>query len=273
MTAANNIFNKAVHPERARVLPQQVQQGINIGTWDYVKELLANRVYHCFEAVQLSCEWVGKGLGLAGSALSPIYTGLGKLVATENIVFFASDLLTFPAQIKKLSGKAHEWKEGNATADAVNNQARKVLAHVASTVSDYAGSCRALAELGVKLGSFDFIKEKFAHVASSFSALSGIYDYCTDPEEASSSKLGVDDKKPFIESKKLWGLAKNVSILGLSVLSLSFGGIAALPGAIVLSFSSAILVSRMFGYYRELQVQAIDKVLIADQLNKGKIKQ
>lgn len=244
----------------------------NIGPWEYAKELLANRVYLCFEATRLTVEFVGKGVGLASVALTPIYTGIGKLTDTEALVFFCNDILAFPEYFKNLSTKISGWKRGDFNAGAVNNQARKLFAHTASTVGDYFGACSALDKLKINVAPINFVSQKVADVASVIGSSSGIYDYFTDKNDPSESKLHPNlerIKQPFVESKQVWGLAKNVSILALSSAALLYG---TLPALVSIGLSSSILGSRMVCYYRDIQLGAIDKSHIQMQLAKKVIK-
>ncbi|MEI8301045.1 MAG: hypothetical protein WCG10_05485 [Chlamydiota bacterium] len=245
----------------------------NIGPWEYAKELLANRVYLCFQATKLTLEFVGKGVGLANVVLSPIYTGFGKLTDTEALVFFCNDLLAFPEHFQKLSTKITGWKRGDLNAGAVNNQARKMFAHIACTVGDYVDSCSTLKKLNVNVEPLVFFAtketvEKVAGVAGVIGSTSGIYDYFTDKEQSSVAMLdpGLDRiKQSFVESKKVWNLAKNVSILALSSAALLCW---TLPVTLSIGLSSSILGSRMMSYYRDIQLGAIDKSHIQMQAAK-----
>jgi hypothetical protein len=244
----------------------------NIGPWDYTKELLANRVYVCFQATKLALEFTGKGVGLANTILTPIYAGLGKLTDTESLAFFLSDILAFPSHFNDLSTKINGWKRGALTAGAVNNQARKMFAHAASTLGDYFEACSALSQLNICVAPIDFVSKKVADIASVIGSTSGIYDYFTDEDVSSELKLspGLERiKRPFMESKQVWGLAKNVSILALSSSALLYG---ALPAMVSIGLSSSIVGSRMMCYYRDIQLEAINKAHPQMQLAKKALK-
>jgi hypothetical protein len=236
-------------------------ESTQIDTLTYIKEIAGNRVYHFFEAPKVVLEIFVKGFGVTNAALGSMFGVLNKLVKTENIIFFAQDVIALPGQCAKFSERAFTWWNGNLSLKSLVNDGRKLIAHIGSTVGDYVDACSALQNLGVNVSSINKISDKVGSIGSALGAVSRIADYAandTDAKPAHALQPQLESvRKPIEESRDLWNLSKDVSVLALSVLSLTVG-FSALPAILSIGLPGMILGSRMTAYYHELQLKAID---------------
>lgn len=240
---------------------QALMESTKIDALSYVKEIAGNRVYHFFETPKVVLEIFVKGFGMTNAVLGSMFGVLNKLVKTENLVFFAQDVLALPEKCAKLSDRAITWWKGDLSLKSFANEGRKFIGHIGSTVGDYVDGCSALQNLGVDVSSINKISDKVGSIGSAIGALSRITDYATNDTDSKPAHTLTPQlesvRKPIAESRDLWNLSRDVSILALCVLSLTVG-FAALPAILSIGLPGMILGSRMTAYYHELQLKAID---------------
>ena len=228
----------------------------------FFKDVPSTRQFHVLQIPQVGLEIVHKIAGVGEAALAPITQGLGKIVSLEDIVFFVQDLAALPSHVSKLREKVSGYRAGNTQALELVHQVRKCVAHVFSTIGDYAGSIAALKGLNIAVSqTFDFVSDKVRNVSSLLGASSRFYDYMRGDLEYKSDGLSPtlnNVRRPLEESKHFWDACMNVSIVALSALGLTYGAPAAAPVMFTLGTAS-LLGSRLVSFYRSCQMKAVDE--------------
>jgi len=240
-------------------IEQIATQSLDIDPVTYFKNVASDRGYYVIEIPRLTIELVLKLFGSANTALGALGAVLSKVVQTENIVFFAQDIIALPKQCTTFANKTIQWWNEEASLQEFAHQGRKFIGHVGSTVGDYADGCAALIGLGAPLTALK-VSSVVGSVGSAIGAASRITDYALEkPSVRSHNLMPQLDKvrEAVAESRDLWNLSRDVSILSLSVLSLAVG-FSSLPVLFSVGLPATILGSRMAAYYRELQLKAID---------------
>ncbi|MCH9630511.1 MAG: hypothetical protein S4CHLAM37_05120 [Chlamydiia bacterium] len=232
----------------------------NYGFVDYFKEVASNRQAFVVGVPKAMLELSDTIAGVTTASLGALTTGLSKLTDAEDLVFFMQDLIELPEATGKVCKKVSGWMNGSVALIEVANQVRKLVAHIGSTVGDFAGSIRALRALNVNVGPAELESlNKIGSCGSLIGSSSKLYDIVYDTAPSQSDGLNPDlqnVKRPYEESRNFWNAGMHVSIIALSALGVSVG-MGAYP-AVVAVASASLLGSRMVSFYRTCQLNAMN---------------
>lgn len=245
-------------------------QNIELSWIDYFQKVASDRGHHIFEVPKIVIESFGHGLKAAsswlpslafcGARLANFANLLDKVVRTENIVFFAQDVLALPKECKALVSRAIQWRNEEVSLKEFAHQGRKFVGHIGSTVGDYVGSCSILKDLRIPgIMEVTDTVNNIGNLGSAIGAASRIADYALEETAAKTELTALQKIKESIkESRQRWDLTRDVSVFSLSVLSLIFG-FSALNPIVSVGLSATILGSRMAGYYQSCKERAVDE--------------
>lgn len=237
----------------------------NVTTWDFVKDIAGNRPYYVFEVPKILIDVVSKTFSAADAVLLTTSAGFERILSTENFITLFQDVVALPAAGRSLAGKVTGYFSSSASLTSMLDEIRRFSGRVASTVGDYALAVSSLKDLSPALNAtankIKFFSEKTGYLCSAFGSGSRIVDYFYREAESSSGLAPSAEKvsKPIVDSKKLWDLSRDVSLLAISVLSVACGGHAAIPSTISIALSGSLLGSRLVSYYRDVQLREIEK--------------
>lgn len=242
-----------------------------ISAWDFVKDVAGNRPYYILETPKFVLDVVIASLGVAGSAINSVSRVCSKVVNTENVVALFQDVMVIPTQCKKLATTSVEWIRGEEGAFSALNQVRKTIGLFASTLGDFVNSCDAIEAISTSISEaavappfrrWSVFTEKAGAIGSAVGSASRIVDYALgdlDNDTSVALKSSQEQvRNNLFHSKNMWNLARDVSILAVSVLTVYCGAFAAIPAGISIGLSGSILGSRLVSYYREVQIKALE---------------
>lgn len=237
----------------------------NVTAWDFVKDITGNRPYYVFEVPKFLIDVVSKTFSAADAVLLTTSAGFERILSTENFITLFQDVVALPGAGKSLAGKVTGYFSSSTSLTSMLHEVRRFSGRVASTVGDYALAVSSLKDLSPALSAtaskIKFFSEKTGSFFSAFGSGSRIVDYFCAEAEASSSLAPSFEKvsKPIADSKKLWDLSRDVSMLAICILSIACGGYRAIPSTISIALSGSLLGSRLVSYYRDVQLREIEK--------------